>query len=180
MWPTWTFNWRSRPKKWTCAVCGGTHDVLPAVAFSSPCYYDWATDGEKQRDFELTSDTCVWRDEDQEHFFVRCVLDVPILGADDVLSFGVWSSLSADSFERYLAGWDDPFRSQSGTMFGWLSNRIPEYPDTVALSCDVVPRDNGLRPQLFLTDEANGFAKLQRQGIARDDAMEYVHRVFDF
>lgn len=149
------------------------------MAFTSPCYYDWATDDEKQRDFELTSDTCVWRDDDKEHFFVRCVLEVPIVDTEDVLSFGAWSSLSADNFKGYLAVWDDPDRSQIGTIFGRLSNSIPDYPDTIALPCDVVPRDNGLRPLLHIKDETNEFAKLQRTGISRSAAMEYVHRVFD-
>ena len=31
-------------------------------------------------------------------------------------------------------------------MFGWLSNRLPDYPDTLNLRTDVWPQDGNKRP----------------------------------
>ena len=159
-------------KRYRCSVCGGEHDDLPAVASIAPAQYDWASEDERTSEFELTSDTCIWNN---EHFFVRCVLEISYSDRDGALSFGVWSTLSDDNFRLYLEAWDKPDRSDLAPMFGWFSNQLPGYPDTMNLACEVRARNDGLRPLIALEPTDHPLARQQASGIRFDEAARYVH-----
>jgi hypothetical protein len=159
-------------RSWTCAVCGETHDDLPAATLSAPDAWFRATDEEQAAEFELTSDTCVWRD---EHFFVRCVLRLPLLDREGTFDFGVWSTLSRDSFSRYMELFESPKRTELGPMFGWFSNSLPGYPETLNLECHVFPNVPDLRPSIELAPTDHPLAVQQQQGIVFTDAVAYLH-----
>ena len=167
------FNLWRKKRRYRCAVCGGDHDGLPAVASIAPAQYDWASEAERASDFELTSDTCIWKD---EHFFIRCVLEIPFSDRNDALNFGVWSTLSEANFKLHLDAWDQPDRSYLGPMFGWFSNQLPGYPETVGLACQVQPQNDGLRPLITLEPADHPLAKQQASGIRFDEAVLYVHK----
>ena len=50
-------------KPWVRATCGQTHDALSAVTFPAPLAWDQASEQERADDFDLTTDTCIWKDE---------------------------------------------------------------------------------------------------------------------
>ena len=162
---------------WTCATCGDTHDDLPAAVIPAPFYWDQASEAEREAEFDLTKDTCVWRD---EHFFVRGVLEIPLLDREGSFDFGVWSSLSPDNFERYVAQYHNPEGAVLGPMFGWFSNQLPGYPETLNLKCMVHPRDDGLRPVIELDQTDHPLAVQQRNGIRFEDAVAYLHEHMKF
>jgi hypothetical protein len=138
-------------------------------AWPAPSYWDRPRG---EGDY-LTGDLCVWTDEDgATHHFVRGVLPIPVLGSDDVFAYGLWSSLSARSFDRLLELWDDPARVHEPPYFGWLSNRPPGYPDTRALGLDVVTRALELRPTFFLHDADHPLVHEQRNGITAERVQE--------
>jgi len=166
------FDAWSRKKRYRCAICGDEHEDLPAVAATAPAQYDWASGEERSAEFELTSDTCVWNN---EHFFIRCVLAIPYSDQCGALSFGVWSTLSEANYKLYLDAWDRPDRSDLEPMFGWFSNQLPGYPDTMNLACEVHPRDDGLRPLITLEPSDHLLALQQVSGIRLDEAARYVH-----
>jgi len=162
--------------EWRCASCGEIHTDLPAFAMEAPAIWFDAGDDERARDFELTSDTCIWRN---EAYFVRCVLELPFAGREGGLEFGVWSSLSGDNFKRYFAAIDDPKRASLGWMFGWFANRLPGYPETENLKCHVHPREPGLRPTIELEPTDHPLAVQQRTGISFEEAVAYAHEHLD-
>ena len=164
-------SWR-RKKRYRCSVCGSEHEDLPAVASKAPAQYDWASEEERASDFELTSDTCVWKD---EHFFVRCVLEIPFSDRDGELHFGVWSTLSKSNFLLYMDAWDYPDRSHLESMFGWFANQLPGYADTINLACRIQLRDDSLRPLITVEPTDHALAHQQQRGILFDDAVRYVH-----
>jgi len=157
---------------WRCSMCGKIHDTLPAVVSMSPAYWDWASEQERISEFELTSDTCVW---DDKYFFVRCVLEIPFIDRDGTLDFGVWASLSPENFRSYMKVFDSPNRAGLEAMFGYFSNSLPGFSDTMNLKCDVVPRESGLRPILELHANAHPLVHWQESGIRFDQAVAYVH-----
>jgi hypothetical protein len=161
---------------WVCASCGEVHDELPSVAFRTPDVWFAASDSEREADFDLTSDTCVWRD---EHFFVRCSLELPIVGIEAGLNFGIWSTLSEANFDRYLANWDDPGRADLGPMFGWLANNVPDYPDTSQIKCNVHPLEPGLRPRLEIQHSDHPLSRHYHEGVTLEWAASYVHKHLD-
>ncbi|HZH07295.1 MAG TPA: DUF2199 domain-containing protein, partial [Lautropia sp.] len=108
--------------------------------------------------------------------FVRCVLRLPIRGTADTLEFGVWSTLSAENFERYEATYDDPRQSLLGPMFGWFSTAIPDFPGSAGLKCHVVPQDDNGRPLIELEPTDHPLAIAQYDGVTPAFASEYVHR----
>lgn len=160
---------------WTCPTCGETHDELPAVTAPAPLVWCQASPQEQADDFDLTTDTCIWKD---EHYFLRGVLELPLIDRESVLSFGVWTSLSRDSFLRYLPTFEEENEADRLTlppMFGWFSNSLPGYPETLNLKCDVHARTGGLRPLIELQASDHPLAIAQRQGISFSQAVEYVH-----
>jgi hypothetical protein len=104
--------------------------------------------------------------------FVRCVLRLPVLGGDDTLEWGVWSSLSAANFKRYRNTFRSARQSELGEMFGWFSSQCPGYPETSGLKCHVVPQDGGIRPLIDLEPTDHPLAVDQRNGITPARAVE--------
>ena len=158
---------------YVCGHCGLAHNGLPASTCRAPGLWLDATEEERARDFRLSDDFCAWR---EEHFFVRCVLAIPILDSDsEVFEFGVWSTLSAENFWRYVETFDDLDQSKLGAMFGWFSNRLAGYPDTQGLACHVVSRDNRQRPMIVLEPTDHPLAVQQREGVSLDYVLRYLH-----
>ena len=149
--------------RWTCSRCGGEHDGLPHDwAFTEPTYWN----GGRSDDDRLTEDLCRWTDDDgNPSFFIRGILTIPVLDADDDVRFGVWSSLSERSFERVIELWDDPRRVAEEPYFGWLSNSLPGYPETLNLAVDVVTRHVDVRPEFVLHQADHPLVQEQERGI---------------
>jgi hypothetical protein len=158
---------------WKCACCGEVHDELPVLAFHAPDAWFGASEAEREADFKLTPDTCIWKN---EHCFVRCSLDLPIIGTPDKLGFGIWSSLSATNYDRYLDNWDHPDRASLGPMFGWLANAAPDFPDTSRVKTNVHPLEPGMRPRLEIGRSDHPFSLACHEGVTPEWAATYVHR----
>ncbi len=104
------------------------------------------------------------------------MLKIPIVDSDsEVFEFGVWSTLSAENFWRYVETFDDLDQSKLGEMFGWFSNRLAAYPDTQGLACHVVPQDNRQRPIIVLEPTDHPLAIQQREGVTLDYVLRYLH-----
>lgn len=154
-----------------CRSCGALHEGSPSFPFPAPLLYVQLPATERHRRATLTSDTCVI---DDEHRFIRTCLEVPIHGIAEPFLWGVWVSLSEQSFRHYLDTWDTP--DESASYFGWFSNRLPFYPDTVNLKTHVHPRGDGARPSLVLEDIEHPLCVDWRSGIdvARAQAIAEV------
>ncbi len=148
--------------RFTCTSCGEAHEGAPSFAYDAPVYY-----GRDDPDAELNSDFCVIKD---QHFFVRTVLEIPIHDYPEPFTWGVWVSLSRESFGHYMTIFEDEDRSAE--YFGWFSNCLPYYPDTLNLKAAVHTRPAGLRPWLELEATDHPLAIDYRDGIAWDRAVE--------
>jgi hypothetical protein len=150
--------------RWTCSRCGAEHEGIPLDwAYDAPAYWE----GEKSEVDSLTEDLCTLRDDEPKvNFFIRGVLEIPIEGASERLGYGVWSTLSEDSFRRVVDLWDDPARTEEPPYFGWLSNSLPGYPETLNLPVDVVVQELEQRPLLVLHDGDHPLIEEQQRGIS--------------
>ena len=90
---------------------------------------------------------------------------MPIEDHEEPFVYGVWSSLSEASFRRVVELWDDPARIEEDPYFGWLSNSIPGYPETVNLPLSVITGSLELRPSFLLHDGDHPLIREQREGI---------------
>lgn len=145
----------------TCACCGKEIDGLPDLAFKTPDYYFAMSEQERAERAEMSDDFCVIDDTDR---FIRVVCQVPIIGTEERLGWGVWVSLSEENFERYRETLRDNNQSELGGMFGWFSNRLPGYPDTLNLKTTVMPQDGNQRPLLWInSDHADHPLRIEQQ-----------------
>jgi hypothetical protein len=133
--------------------------------FDAPAYWE----GPRGERDEINDDLCIWTDDGgQENFFIRGVLELPVVDLDQVFLYGVWSSLSEESFTRAVELWDDPRRIDEPPYFGWLSNQIGDFPDTVNLPLSVVTRELEQRPCFELHDGNHPLIAAQREGVTVD------------
>ena len=160
---------------WTCSRCGEVHEGLPLDwAFNSPAYWD----GPRSEDDYLSEDLCVWTDDDGNlAYFIRGLIEIPILESDDTFAYGVWSSLSEKSYDRVVDLWEHPGRAEEPPYFGWLSNSIAGYPETLSLPLDVVTRSGTPRPTFHLHDGDHPLIRDQREGITLADVRNVVERL---
>jgi hypothetical protein len=112
---------------------------------------------------ELSSDQCVLDD----NFFVRGLVEIPVVDSDEVFAWGVWVSLSRANFGRARLLWQAPNRVAEPSYFGWLCNFISLYPETLHLKTAVLTRSVGTRPYVELEPTDHPLSQEQRNGITR-------------
>jgi hypothetical protein len=153
-----------------CATCGGAHNGLPDVAFRWPDPYFGVPEAERSVRIKGDSDTCVI---DEDAFYIRGVILVPILNSSDHFGIGVWVSQKLENFLTYMDNYDTP---DIGPFFGWLSNRIPPYePDTRAMKTMVHFQGNGQRPLIDIEPSDHPLYKDFSQGVTLERAWSIAH-----
>lgn len=159
----------------TCTACGERHEGLFDLACAKPEFWEgpevYAPNSAIVTSTNcLTSDFCILND---EHYFVRCVLKLPLIGAPgEHFAFGVWSTLSKNNFSLYAAAFDSGVRDDLGPWFGWFSNRLKPYPDTLNLKCRVHPQGERQRPWIELEPTDHPLARESVDGITYERLVE--------
>lgn len=148
--------------RFRCSCCGDWHDGLPDLAFGAPYYYDQLSAEDKASRASKSDDLCSIDDSD---FFIRAVLLIPVIGANASFGWGVWVSLSRQSFQRYVELYDAPDPSSEDPYFGWFCNRLPWYPETLSLKTSVHLQPYPSRPQILLEPTDHPLSIHQRFGI---------------
>ncbi|MFF1560732.1 DUF2199 domain-containing protein [Streptomyces sp. NPDC058279] len=158
----------------TCSCCGARHPELP-MNYSTAAPYVWDESLAGREDSLLTSDQCVIQ---AQHYFVKGLIEIPVIGSDDVFSWAVWVSLSRDNFSRSADRWDTPGREADQPYFGWLSTDLFLYsPGTINLKTHLHTRPVGQRPLVELEPTDHPLAVEQRTGITLDRVREIAEAV---
>ncbi|HEY4182327.1 MAG TPA: DUF2199 domain-containing protein [Kofleriaceae bacterium] len=158
-----------------CGSCGQWHDELPLdFGFQEPDYVHELDASERARFVTGKGDFRELQQDESLHYFIRGVIEIPIVGTDDVFRYGVWTSLSAESCAtaRDAYEWD----AAAGPFFGWVSNRVPNYPSTMNLRAQVHVRSS-VRSAIELEPTTHPLALEQRNGITMDRVREIIERV---
>lgn len=150
--------------KFTCAVCGETHDSAE-VGFGAVAPAQWELLTAQEREASvLGGEDCLIETSEGASFYLRGVLELP-LADGEVWTWGVWCSLSEPSMADIYECWDDPARSERGPYFGWLCTALPFYPDTMFMAVRIHLRPPGERPWVELEPTAHPLAFEQRDGL---------------
>lgn len=161
--------------RWKCATCEEGH-TGPCLDFSYDAPYYLLKEHQEAREHVtlqqvkageppetfLDEDYCVIEDDD---FFVRGLINLPILGTAETLRWGVWGSLSRQNFETLWSMNEDPQRVELPPMFSWLSTQIPEYPDTLNLKMYAHIQPPGCRPIFELEASDHPLSQEYHSGI---------------
>jgi hypothetical protein len=153
-----------------CRICGETHAGLPDIGYEWPDPYFGVPELERTLRIRSTTDTCVI---DEEDYFIRGVILIPVHGERSNLGLGVWISQKRENFETYLASFDS---SDIGPFFGWLSNRLPFYErDTWALKTMARFQGGNRRPLIEIEPSDHPLSRDYAEGISLNRAWQYVH-----
>ena len=157
-----------------CATCGEYHVGMPSFGWDYPVQYLLVPEQDRAGRVQLTSDACII---DAKWFFVRGCLEIPVHDYEEPLSWGVWCSLSRDSFLRYEDLVDRVGREAGECFFGWLCSAVPGYPDTQQLKTMVRVRPWPTRPFVELEPTDHPLAIEQRDGIPAAHARRIAESV---
>ncbi len=124
------------------------------------------SDEQRKAIAKKSDDLCSIND---EGFFVRGVIELPIIGHDRYFGLGVWVSLKKENFYRYVELFDSKDPSGNGPYFGWLCNQLWGYPDTLNLKTNVHLRPAPARPLVKLEPTDHPLAVRQHDGIRLED-----------
>jgi len=152
-----------------CSCCGKIHEGSPSFGYKAPDTY-LEQPAEIKEAGALSGDLCQYEDEDGPHYFIRVCLEIPIHGVDQPFVWGVWVSLSKQSFDRYIETYDSP--DTNDQYFGWLCNSLPFYPETFPMKTQVHPRGNNTRPYIELEENDHPLAIDFHNGITISRAQE--------
>lgn len=152
-----------------CSQCGEVHEGSPSFSFRSPAPYNEQSEDVRNAGY-LSADLCQYEDDDGNHYFIRVCLEIPIHGVEEPFLWGVWVSLSEESFNRYVETYEAPDTNDS--YFGWFCNYLPYYENTYALKTTVHPQSGGQRPLIELEDGAHPLMIDFHRGITAAKAQE--------
>ena len=157
-----------------CSKCGEEHEGLPDIGFDRPAAWFTVPDDERGARVKLDADTCII---DDQEFYIRGVIEIPIHHHPATLGIGVWISQKKENFFAYLDNYDS---SEIGPYFGWLCSSVGYYEEeTQLLKTRAHFRGHGLRPCIELEPTNHQLAVDQREGISLSKAWEIVHYYID-
>lgn len=148
---------------WTCSCCGRSFETLPMhYAFEAPDNWFGLTESDRAIRAELSRDVCLI---DRKELYVRGCLEIPVSDSAEMFVWGVWVSVSEDTFLHIHSMWDAEIADDAPPRFGWLSNWIDGYPEPREIRCHVFLRSGNLRPRIVLEPTDYPLALEQRHGI---------------
>ena len=113
-----------------CTTCGRKYEGLPDIALQWPDPYFGVPEPERERRIVATTDTCVIDDDD---FFIRGVILLPIRGENLDLGLGVWVSQKRENFQTYMPTTPKALRSIGrGSSFTYTASPVARASGTRA------------------------------------------------
>lgn len=155
---------------WTCKCCGRTYSRLPlSYGFSAPDYLYFVPEAERPSRTILDRYICAIDDQD---FFLRGCLEIPIIGREEKFVWTLWMSLSKQSLKRFVDLTALPVPADEPPRLGRIGNALPGYPVTLEMRGRLHFRGDGLVPLVRLDDADHPLARDQRDGISLDRLQE--------
>src|SRR5262249_6114691 len=114
---------------------------------------------------------------DGKHFFVRCNVVIPLIDRPgETFAWGVWGSLSEESFERVRELWDDPKQESEPPRFSWLSTHLPCYGVATAPVKAWMYLKDGSLPRLEV-DREHPLGQEQERGMTMERVWEIARAI---
>lgn len=111
---------------------------------------------------EQNADQCII---DNKYFYLRGHIEIPIIDYKGMFTWSTWVSVSEKSFSHISEHWDTPGREKGEPYFGWLTSKLPVYPDTLHLAVSVKTQPVGQVPLIHLMACSHPLYRDQFNGI---------------
>lgn len=162
-------------KHYICKTCGQRHEGMPTVyGPNAPALLDTIPISERALRVEINDDLCVI---DDQYYFIRGRLEIPIHNSNEHFCWLVWVSLSEYNFARTCQFWEQEGREKESPYFGWLQSSLPFYPETLSLKTYVHTRAIGQRPYIELEPTEHPLAVEQREGITWERIQYFAEQI---
>lgn len=160
-----------------CDKCGKEHGGWPALAYTAPVFYDTPSEEEQQEIGELGNDFCIIRHEGQTDRFIRCTLTQKVANHCENLEYGLWVSLSEQSYQDYADNFNN--YDHVTTYFGWLSNNVFPYEETTSIPATAYTKSADQRPEIVPhKDFDHPFVRDYYRGITKKEAERKIQAAF--
>jgi len=156
-----------------CSVCGEFHaERMLDIRLSLPGPIFALDDEERDARAWLADDFAVL---DEDRFFVRGLLELPILELGSRFGYGTWVEVGGDEFRQLLEHWQDP--DQFAPVKGTVANELAPYVGTEGLPATLSPVSVDTLPSVTLDDAAHPLVADQQAGITADRSDELAATV---
>jgi hypothetical protein len=151
----------------TCDVCGETHaGVTRDIRMGLPDPIFLLDEDERERRAYVEDDFALLDGEDGARYFVRALLELPIVGEEGYFGYGAWVEVSEADVNMLRELWNDDAGAQAGPFCGTLANELGPYAFTEGLPVRITLREVQLLPLVELDDGAHELVRAQRHGIS--------------
>lgn len=162
-----------------CSECGQIHDLSQlALVYRAPRHVARLSKELSNNEFikriKLNDDLCSI---DEELYFIRGVLEVPIKKLNTTFEWGLWARVEYEDFNHYLALWDADIDECEPPLKGWLSGSPPEYPEADDTELAVHMRSDGLRPLFKIVSPDQQLGIDQRTGITAAKVHTFIANI---
>jgi hypothetical protein len=137
----------------------------------APANWFALSESERSTRAKLSADVCII---DGKEFYVRGCVEIPVLDSEVMFNWGVWVSVSEESFRYIHEKWDAEISDDELPRFGWLCTWIHLYPEPIEIKCQVFLQSGNLRPRIVLEPTDYPLAIDQRGGFT----LERVKQIF--
>ncbi len=103
---------------------------------------------------------------DDQAFFVRGVVQLPVLGREQGYGWGFWAKVAKAHFEEYLRYFDDDPPLEHTGFPGTLANQTRWLSPTLGLPVHVLLGRGKARPGLVLLGESHELSRHQTRGVS--------------
>ncbi|HWY70709.1 MAG TPA: DUF2199 domain-containing protein [Terriglobales bacterium] len=166
------------PHGFYCSNCKEFHPGLPfSFGTDSPDNYAEIDESDRPQRAVLSSDQCII---DEREFYIRGIVEVPIIGFADNFLWGLWVNVWPNDFERIHANWETPGREELiGPFKGRLANGLRDIyqPSLANLKCTIRIQPIHQRPTIFIDEPSHPLAIEQRNGITLERVQHLAGRL---
>lgn len=110
---------------------------------------------------------------DDNQFFLRCTIPLPVQGGNERYSIGAWAELTQDQFQKVWDLWEVEDLTAEQPMEAKLANTIPLTDRSLDCLVRVQLIGATTRPEIYIADPDCSLFEEQNSGIPAHRACEY-------
>ena len=141
------------------------------ISYKNPADYFKIPPNERAKRVQITEDVCVI---DNNEFYIRGVLPLPIIDSNDDFRWGVWARIEKQDFMIYLKYWDGNIPEKLPALSGHLSGEIKDYPESDMLPVEIYLQSKNQRPIFKVLSAKTPLGIDQEKGITLEKVHSFV------